>query len=234
MACPRDPSLSDFEDTLGDSWNRAKGGNPADVRKQSGIYRYIKSCIAKVEAEITFVDLGPNLGSLNRAVLTSCDYFLAPVSPDLFSIRGTENLGKKLLLWRKEWDQIRQASPEDAELPPGKPMFLGYVTQQHTLRNNEAGMTAGWQIFGARVEGAVQKNIVQRLKPLDQVIAWDDNSYDLGKIPNLHSLIPYSQEARKPIFDCTAQDGLRGAHIAKARDSKALFEGMAQILINRL
>lgn len=231
---PGDPALSDFEDTLGDSWNRAKGGNPADVRKQSGIYRYIKSCIAKVEAEITFVDLGPNLGSLNRAVLSSCDYFLTPVSPDLFSIRGTENLGKKLLVWGKEWDQIRTASPEDADLPAGKPKFLGYVTQQHTLRNNEAGMTAGWQIFGARVEGAVAKNIVQRLHPLKQLVEWKDGSYNLGKIPNLHSLVPYSQEARKPIFDCTAQDGLRGAHVTKARESRELFDGMAQTLIDLL
>jgi chromosome partitioning protein len=57
-----------------------------------------------VEADIVLVDLGPNLGALNRAVLATSDFFITPVAPDLFSIQGTENLGNKLVSWRKEWD----------------------------------------------------------------------------------------------------------------------------------
>ncbi|MEI9813953.1 MAG: hypothetical protein WDO18_15495 [Acidobacteriota bacterium] len=94
--------------------------------------------------------------------------------------------------------------------------------QQHNIRKNSAsGMTKGWQIFGNRLESAIQEYIVDRLQPLGQVkIA---KSYNLGKIPNLHSLIPYSLEARKPVFKCTGSDGLTGEHIKRARDSKKLF-----------
>lgn len=99
--------------------------------------------------------------------------------------------------------------------------------QQHNLRNNAAGMTIGWEIFGNQVEKAVPKNIVAKLIQLGQVIQWEDNSYDLGAIPNLHSLVPYSQAARKPIFDCGGGDGARGAHLSKARESFGLFEPMA-------
>jgi cellulose biosynthesis protein BcsQ len=229
---PGDPKLSEFEDTLGDAWNRAKGGNSADVRKQSGIFKFIKSAAAKVEAEFTFLDLGPSLGALNRVALASCDYFIVPVAPDLFSIRGTENLGNKLVKWHHEWKQIGTAATEtDIELPHGAPKLLGYVMQQHNLRNNAAGMTIGWEIFGSQVEKAVLNNIVAKLVPLKQVIRWDDNSYDLGAIPNLHSLVPYSQAARKPIFDCDGGDGVRGAHLSKARESFDLFEPMANTLI---
>lgn len=229
---PGDPSLSKFEDTLGDSWNRAKGGNPADVRKQSAIYRYICWASERVEADITFLDLGPNLGPLNRTALTACDYFIVPVSPDLFSIRGTQNLGQKLVGWNEEWRQIEAASlTTGISLPSGKPKFIGYVRQQHNMRNNETGMTHGWSIFGERMEEAIEENIVDKLRPIDQVLDWNDESHDLGSIPNLHSLVPYSQEARKPIFDCTGADGLRGAHISKAAESAGLFEGMAETLI---
>lgn len=229
---PGDPKLSEFEDTLGNTWTGAKGGDRSDVRKQSGIFRFVKSAEQKIGADFTFLDLGPNLGSLNRTVLSSCDFFLVPVAPDLFSIRATENLGQKLVKWRNEWDQIRKASVKhDLSLPMGTPKFLGYVTQQHNLRNNEAGMTRGWEIFGSRIEAAVISNIVNRLDPLDQTVTWEDEGYNLGEIPNLHSLIPYSQAAHKPIFDCDARDGLRGAHVSKARDTISLFEPMANTLL---
>jgi cellulose biosynthesis protein BcsQ len=232
---PGDPELSNFEDTLGDTWNRAKGGSAADLRKQSGFFRYVSAASQKISADITFIDLGPNLGPLNRTALTSCDYFVVPISPDLFSIRGTHNLGNKLVNWRREWDQLRAAgSGSGIDLPHGAPKFLGYVRQQHNARDNENGMTQGWNIFGSQVEQAIQVNIVDKLAPLNQVMEWADEGFDLGSIPNLHSLIPYSQQARKPVFDCTSRDGLRGAHIGKARDSRDLYSTMAATLIGIL
>lgn len=227
---PGDLLLSDFEDLLGDTWNAAKGGSEPALRAQSAIYRTIVQSAEKVEAEVVLVDLGPNLGALNRAVLGGSDYVIVPVAPDLFSIRGTENLGNKLAKWRKEWDQCNSAWNGSIQIPKGRPSFLGYVMQQHNIRNNASGMTQGWQIFGNRLESAIQKQIVDRLAPLGQVQNNPTNSFNLGKIPNLHSLIPYSLEARKPIFHCTGSDGLRGAHIGSARDSKKLFIPIANAI----
>ncbi len=234
---PGDVLLSYYEDILGDSWSSAKGGSEPALRVQSAIYRYILWCAEKVSADVVMLDLGPNLGALNRAVLAASDYFIVPMSPDLFSIRGTENLGNKLVLWRKEWNQCQTAweGNESLKLPQGKPVFLGYVMQQHNLRqNSEEGMTKGWSIFGNRVEKAVHKNIVEKLKPLDQVHDWGDGNWNIGKVPNLHSLVPYSLEARKPVFDCGADDGLKGAHITRARDSKQHFESIVNQLLTVL
>lgn len=230
---PGDVLLSNFEDSLGDSWSGAKGGAEPSLRVQSALYRYIRWCGEKVGADVVMLDLGPNLGALNRSVLGASDFFIIPMSPDLFSIRGTENLGNKLVIWAKEWSQCHQAwVGTDLELPPGKPAFLGYVMQQHNVRQTSTGMTKGWSIFGKRIEDAVRKNIVRKLKPNNQIVDWDDNNWNLGKIPNLHSLIPYSQEARKPVFDCTSRDGLRGAHITRAKNSKKLFKPIVDTLLN--
>jgi hypothetical protein len=113
-------------------------------------------------------------------------------------------------------------------IPSGRPQFLGYVIQQHNLRNNAAGMTQGWQIFGNRLEAAVQKHIVDRLTPLNQIYDGNSGGFNIGNIPNLHSLIPYSLEARKPVFQCSSSDGLKGAHIERARESKGLFQPIAK------
>lgn len=228
---PGDLTLSEFEDRLGDSWNAAKGGDEAALRAQSAIYRVINQSTEKANAQIVLLDLGPNLGAINRAVLGGSDYIISPVAPDLFSIRGTENLGNKLVTWRSQWDQCNTAwTGSGLDIPLGRPKFLGYITQQHNIRNNAAGMTQGWQLFGNKVAAAIRDNIVAKLAPLGQVATPATGSHDLGMIPNLHSLIPYSLEARKPVFHCTSADGLRGAHTTSAKDSRALFDPVAQVL----
>lgn len=229
---PGDLRLSTFEDRLGDTWNSAKGGSVPDLRSQVAIYRYLQWCTEKLGIDVVMIDLGPNLGSLNRSILGGTDYFITPLAADLFSIQGTRNLGNKLVHWAEEWTQIKTAyKGNEFSLPSGKPKYLGYVIQQHNVRNNVTGMTRGWKIFADRIDHAVKTNLVGPLTPLEQVDIKDD--YNLGKIPNLHSLIPYSLEARKPVFKCTSADGLNGEHITKARESRALFDQIITI-INQL
>lgn len=232
---PGDLFLSNYEDRLGDSWNSAKGGSEASIRLQTAIYRYIMWAAEKIDADVVLVDLGPNLGALNRTVLSGSDYFIVPVTPDLFSIRGTENLGNKLVLWRKEWNQLNENyESNEIHRPKGKPYFLGYVIQQHNIRSTSSGMTRGWAIFGDRLEPAIKQNIVKKLLPLDQASKLTESSgtYLLGKIPNLHSLIPYSLEARKPVFNCNSSDGLKGEHITKAREIKNEYDPIVKIIVD--
>lgn len=228
---PGDLRLSDFEDLLGDTWNSARGGSEPALRAQSAIHRYIQWAANRVKADLILVDLGPNLGALNRAVLATSDFFITPVAPDLFSIQGTENLGNKLISWRREWDQCNAAWTGNLSIPLGRPRYLGYVVQMHNIRAAAAeGMTDGWAIYGQELEPAIQRNIVQKLLPIGQAVNWDDGEYRLGQIPNLHSLILYSLEAKKPVFDCRSADGLRGAHIKRAADSYEHFDGIVKTL----
>ncbi|WP_428406164.1 ParA family protein [Phaeobacter gallaeciensis] len=121
---PGDLRLSDFEDRLGDTWNAARGGDEASLRVQSAIHRYIDAAVSATNATVVLIDMGPNLGALNRAVLASSDYFMTPVAPDLFSIQGTENLGNKLVAWRSQWDQIHTSwTGSHLSLPKEAPQF---------------------------------------------------------------------------------------------------------------
>ena len=229
---PGDLRLSNYEDLLGDTWSAARGGAEPALRAQSAIHRYLEFAADKIGADLVLIDLGPNLGALNRAIIGSSDYFIMPVAPDLFSIQGTKNLGNKLVAWRREWDQCNGAwAGEGLSIPQGMPSYLGYVVQMHNQRAlGVDGMTAGWRIYGRRLEGAIKSNIVDKLDPIDQVVSWDDGVFRLGQIPNLHSLIPYSLRARKPVFDCTYADGLRGEHIVRAAASAGHFHGIVETL----
>lgn len=228
---PGDTDLSIYEDRLGETWASASV-QQSSIRVQIAIYRYIVLAAQKCKAQIVLLDLGPNLGALNRTVLGGCDYFITPLSPDLFSIKGTQNLGNKFMVWHDEWENnLRKWKRPGSgivleQLPHGKPKFLGYVTQQHNIRDSKSGMTRGWSIFGDQVDRAVKTNIVEQLTPYGQVDIKEN--YMLGKIPNLHSLIPYSLNAHKPVYKCTGADGLKGSHISKARNSKALYQGIIE------
>lgn len=234
---PGDIDLNIYEDRLGETWPSASV-QPASIRVQIAIYRYIQFAAQKCEAQVVLIDLGPNLGALNRTVLGGCDYFITPLSPDLFSIKGTQNLGNKFVYWHDEWENNlrkwkRPGSGIPVEdLPQGTPKFLGYVTQQHNIRDTKSGMTKGWSIFGDQVDGAVRKNIVQQLSPLGQSVIKDN--YMLGKIPNLHSLVPYSLNAHKPVYKCNGSDGLTGEHISKARNSKNLYKDIIDTIMELL
>jgi len=216
--------LGAFEDFLGDTWTSAKGGDERAIRVQSAIFRYILWATKEVSADIAFIDLGPNLGALNRCSLTASDYFIVPVAPDLFSLKGIENLGNKLVLWKKEWQQCQQASvfnglESELRMPSGDPKFAGYVLQQHNVRKqNPTGMTQGFGIYKNKIEQSIKTSLVDKLELNDKP------SWELGKIPNLHSLVPYSQQARKPIYNCKSSDGLRGEHITKAKEPKELYK----------
>ena len=233
---PGDIDLNKYEDRLGETWPSAST-QEASIRMQIAVYRYICFAADKCSAKIVLIDLGPNLGALNRAVLGGCDYFITPLSPDLFSIKGTQNLGNKFVTWSEEWENNLRKWKKGEEipnhdLPHGKPKFLGYVTQQHNIRDTKSGMTKGWNIFGNRVDNAVRQNIVEKLVPIGQ--SEEKESYALGKIPNLHSLIPYSLNAHKPVYKCGSGDGLRGAHISKATESASLYYDIISVIKNIL
>lgn len=230
---PGDINLSNYEDKLGDSFTRAKGGSEADLRVQTAIFRYVQNIATKHAFDIVFMDLGPNLGALNRSILSGSDYFILPMSVDLFSLKGVENLSKKLIIWNREWKQMNDALGENPpfDIPQGKPIFMGYVVQQHNIRKNTTnGMTRGWNIFMEQMEPKIKEDLVNKLSELGQVIPRTE--YKLGTIPNLHSLIPYALEARKPVFDCNGHDGLTGGHITTAKESKQYFNGIVSEILS--
>lgn len=233
---PGDIELSEYEDELGDTWTRALGGHEQSVRKQTAITRLAEDVSQRVSANIILFDFGPNMGALNRSVIGACDYIIVPTAPDLFSIRGTKNLGKKLELWEREWGAINSsydANKIDFEVPKGNPKFIGYVVQQHNRREkSETGMTKGWSRFGGKsLEEAININLVKKLRPLNRVLENESGKFKIGNIPNLHTLIAYSQWARKPVYKCDYFDELRGAHITNAKKSVRFFDDVVDSLI---
>ena len=91
--------LSDFDSELSNAWIQVLAGQERGFRVTSSIYRLINEFALENGIDYILIDLGPNLGSLNRAILLGCDNFIIPMIPDLFSLRGSQNLGRVFADW---------------------------------------------------------------------------------------------------------------------------------------
>jgi cellulose biosynthesis protein BcsQ len=218
-----DPRLALIEDTLASDWN---SGGVRGIRTTYMFREFLGRCS---DYDYVFFDMGPSLGSINRAVLIACDYFVLPLSMDIFSVRATENISTWLKEWKRRLDlQLNGLQePDETEITDldFRLRLLGYVNQQYTAKRDASGERRAVKAYDrimAEVPQAIEKSLLSdQAEPVGL-------EYRLGSIPNLHSLVPMSQNSRKPIFDLKGADGIVGAHFMKVKESFELFESIAQ------
>ncbi|MDR6770435.1 ParA family protein [Azospirillum sp. BE72] len=225
-----DPRLALIEDTLAADWNSS---GVRGLRTTFMFRHFLSHC---KDYDYVFFDMGPSLGSINRSVLIGCDYFVLPLSIDIFSIRATENIST----WLKEWKrrlELQISSISDIEEVEISDMqfrlqLLGYVNQQYTAKRDASGerrAVKAYEKIMSAIPDAIQKGIINDHQKISENI-----EYRIGSIPNLHSLVPMSQSSRKPIFSLKSSDGIVGAHFMKVEESNTIFEGIANRFIENI
>ena len=212
---PGDPRLSLMEDLLSRDWGDATNGNPRGLQTSLVFYEVCKRLSAY---DFVFFDVGPSLGAINRAVILGTDYFVIPVSADIFSIRAIENIGVAFHTWIEELNdglqRYRKREKEQYSITGQKvtvsPQYIGYVVQQYTskmVKGRKEPVIAFEKII-KRIPNALKRSL-EELK--------HKNARKLGDVPTLQSLIPLSQSANAPIFDLKAKDGVVGSHFNRVK-----------------
>lgn len=225
---PGDPRLALTEDLLARDWGSAISGDVRGIRTSLLFSELLTRC---QHYDYVFFDVGPSLGSINRAVILASDYFLSPMSIDIFSLKGIENIAEWFSQWIKQWRIGLDNTSEPEEIPIKQfevVKFLGFVSQQYIAKRDSTGTRRAVSAYD-RIMSQVDEVIKSRLSKSIQIKMTGIN-YDLGAIPNLHSLIPMSQTSRKPVFELRASDGVRGAHFAKVKDAEVVFGSVAERL----
>ena len=226
-----DLSLSRFEDNLSDAWPRCLGQDERSFRVTSAFWRMMQLAAQKHQSNVILLDLGPNLGSINRAALISADYVVIPLSPDLYSLQGLRNLGPMFKQWRKEWNErkSKNPAPQELKLPNASIKPIGYILMQHAVRLDRP--VKAYDKWASRIPYEYRKYVLDEhdLNPLEtsDLIPKND-SHCLALIKHYRSLMPLSQEARKPMFSLKSGDGAIGAHQAAALSAFNDFENLAK------
>ncbi len=219
-----DLAISAFEDELASQWPQCLDGRERAFRVISAFHRCIQLAAAKAAAEVVVIDLGPNLGAINRAALIASQFLVIPVAPDLFSLQGLRNLGPTVRRWQTEWEaRISKNPSKELELPTSPMQPSGYVVLQHSVRLDRP--MQAYDRWMSRIP-AIYAEVV--LDTTTKATHPKEDPHCLGLLKRYGSLMPMAQEARKPIFHLKPADGALGTHAKAARDARGDFEAVAR------
>ncbi|OQX29141.1 MAG: chromosome partitioning protein [Spirochaeta sp. LUC14_002_19_P3] len=237
---PGNVELSGFEDALSEVWSSSMGDNNLyrPMRMLSSFWQVIQIAALKISADIIFVDIGPNLGAINRSVLIATNFVVIPLGADLFSLQGLKNLGPTLqswkALWKKRldnWQGCRDfKSHPNFKLPTGEMKPIGYVCQQHSVRLDQP--VQAYEKWVNRIPSVYREAVLNEDTPVS--IKQSEDPLCLATIKHYRSLVPMAQEERKPIFMLTPADGAIGSHANAVQDAKRDFEKLGKIIAEKI
>lgn len=224
-----DLALSGLEDELSHQWHRCVDGDKRAFRVIGAFNEVLHRAACQHQADLILTDVGPNLGAINRAALLASDHVMVPLGPDLFSLKGLQNLGPTLREWREQWHKRLDQQLEDIQAPPGHMQPLGYVVMQHAARlDRPVRAYAKWM---ARIPSTYHEAVLNT--PAESGLEAENDRECLGTLKDYRSLMPMAQEARKPIFHLRPADGAIGAHMSNVQRCYTDFRTLAETIANR-
>ncbi len=224
-------ALSTFEDKLSDAWLKCLNSDIYSF-KITGIFKtLIDDASKRFDAEIVLIDVGPNLGAINRAVTISSDYIIMPVASDLFSLQGIKNLGSTLYQWKEQWKQRKEHKPRDlsTSIPENAAHPIGYIVMQYSAK--ESRPVKSYLKWANRIPN-IFRSFVLGL-PDSHVESVDSDENCIALLKHYRSLAPMSMESHKPIFLLKPADGAIGAHVYAVQRSYEEFKLLTQKILDK-
>lgn len=204
--------LSEYENSLLSSYGEAAQGLERGFFTTSAIDRFLTEKGLDQEIDIFIIDTSPNLNLLNRVIFLGCDYFIAPLMPDAFSVQGIENLGNTFETWKDNWKKTARVLAKDKGIPhnmvlDGEGLFIGYIINsynqysQKPIKSNEEWMQ--------KIPHFVKKYLSE--KHCRNGLVEKSWSKELALIKDYGQLSPLAQIKNKAIFNLDpVSDGFKG------------------------
>lgn len=225
-----DLMLSDFESELSTAWTQILAGQERGFRVTSSINNLFLEFSKANDIDYVLIDIGPNLGALNRSVLLGCDNFVIPMIPDMFSLRGSQNIGRVFASWITDYQVgLARLGNHDFFASAGTPKFSGYILQQ--FNKYRSRKTKAYEEWANQVPTYIKEYVI---KPLSNEslskyqLVLNLSNYQIAEFKNYNTLIPMAQSALKPVFELSYSDGIVGGHTNYVSEAKKEFEDICQ------
>lgn len=222
-------SLSTFEDSLSDAWLKCLNGDIYSFRLTSIFNTIFQDAANQFNAEFILIDVGPNLGAINRAVTISSDFIVMPVASDLFSLQGIKNLGLTLSTWKNQWKQRKDLRPGNVSfnIPSNESKPIGYIVMQYSAK--ESRPVKSYLKWANRIPSVFAEYVLGHDVQINSV---EEDNFCISLLKHYRSLAPMSMESHKPIFLLKPADGAIGAHVYAVQKSYQEFETLTQRILS--
>jgi chromosome partitioning protein len=198
-----DLSLSELEDEFSLAWQKHSDSKHQKSPSVVFLFRQLFQQLAtSTEADIVLLDLGSNLGAINRSAILASNYLITPLSLDLTSIQGLRYLQSALSRW--------QSAEETAVIQP-----LGYVVQQQNSSFIRPPNHQSWQAQVDRIYGNIKVTTSQQ-------------SNCLALFNNYQGLLPMALSSQKAMFQLKPADGAIGTYSRAVREVYEDYRQLAQ------
>jgi len=218
-----DLGLSRFEAKLSSAWPGCMDRDEAAFRVVSSFHRILSQAASASGADLVLIDVGPNLGAINRSAIIAANHIIVPLASDLFSLQGLRNLGPSLREWRSEWRDRLDRRPPDLDLPAADIVPAGYVLMQHAVRADRP--VKAYERWAVRVPGVYRAEVLGEDHP--PAARPEDDPHCLAMLKHYRSLMPMAQDALKPMFELKAADGALGGHVYAVQECYRDFQALA-------
>jgi chromosome partitioning protein len=216
---------------LSDAWSKCLAGDLFAFKVTSVFKTLFRDAANRMGADFVLIDVGPNLGAMNRSIIISTDNIVIPVAPDLFSLQGIKNLGKTLIDWRIQWNKRKSeyTKGDIYHIPNGAMTPIGYLVMQYSAKASQP--VKSYLKWADRIPTYYNQYVLENnSETLLNPNGIDENR--LALLKHYHSLAPMSMEAHKPIFLLKPSDGAIGAHFQSVsrcyQDFKTLTENIIE------
>lgn len=243
--------LGEYEVTL--SVAQEMSGSLLALRNVPGAVNYLLRQTAEaLDADFVLVDMSPSLGALNQNIVATSDLLFVPTSPDFFSIMALRSLARVLPRWIR-WAEAASSNEvlksATYEFPSPRLKFAGSVIQRYRLYRSPTSInpygdpTRPFQKWIDQVANSLSTDFAPALEKAGLLFPakiYSENGiekYVLGKIQEFNSLLPKSQEHRKPVFELTETElqqvgvVLEGS-LRQIQSLRKIFKGIAEKLVN--
>jgi len=232
---PGDLGLSGFEDQLSSAWTEVMDdkNKTRPFRILTAFWRSAQESASRFGADLIVIDVGPNLGAINRAALLGSNHVVVPLGADLFSLQGLRNLGPTLRDWRAGWNTRRNSwiQPEFA-LPSGEMRAVGYIAMRHGVHLTRP--VKAYTRWLAQIPHEFRRSVMDVNVGDSASMALEQDPYCLAILKNYNSLMSLGQEARKPVFFLKSADGAIGSHAYAVQSAYDDFKELSKRIAEKI
>ena len=225
---PGDPALAEVEDELAAQWSQRLDPNAPTLGTLGRIRRMLERTAKEYEASLVLLDVGPNLGALNRAILMTADDVVLPLATDVSTLHGLRSFGPTLWSWRREREELLTsasgAQSQGSCLPAKAIPVAGCVLLDRAfLLYQPYEVPDRW---AQRLSDEYVGTVLHEPGNVDQSVAGD--SRPLARLKHQPSLLPMAREARKPMFFLQSADGVIGSEVRAVLDCYTEYRDAAR------
>jgi chromosome partitioning protein len=127
--------------------------------------------------------------------------------------------------WRGDWD--RMAARSKPELAAHRFEPKGYIVQQHLARVDRPVKV--YERWASQIPSLFHE-FVLGASEAQGPLTIDDDPFCIAMLKHFASLVPFAQQARKPIFDLKIADGIGGGQILSVTRARGEFEELVKKL----